>query len=88
MSGTTSPLNVGDLVTWTHSSSNGKTIKFSTRSGEIIRFSADLAMAKMRNGKRVILPIARFRKAGEGTEITDFFKNLASAITSKEGGAA
>lgn len=65
-------LRIGSTVTWCHSSSNGRSIGFSTRRGKIIDINAGNGMACVKyRGKLVWLPLRRFRSASARTELTE-----------------
>ena len=67
-------LSVGDKVTWTHTSSNGHSFRFSTREGKIIVVEGDIATIKMRNGRLTSEPVSHLRAEGEETALTEAFK--------------
>jgi len=62
---------VGDSVTWTHATSNGKSIGFSTRQGKIETIMKTQAHVKLRNNRREWVLLKRLRKEGQRTELTE-----------------
>lgn len=66
-------IKVGDPVTWMHSSSNGRSIGFSTRTGKLVQINKEngMAQAKTRHGKLQWLPLRRFRNANVRSELTE-----------------
>ena len=69
---------VGDKVTWTHTSSNGNHIRFSTREGRIVELGPSIAVCQMRNGRKTWLLIEKLTHAGEPSELTKAFMAMAT----------
>lgn len=74
-SGMAAPIlfGVGDVVTWTNTTSNGSGFNFSTRTGKIEEIGGYTAFVKMRNGRRAWVMLSRLRKEGQRTELTEAF---------------
>jgi hypothetical protein len=71
--------SVGDQVTWMHSSSNGCRLRFSSRQGKIVELYKNGigATVKLRNGRTQDVLLKMLRKAGEKTELTKLFEEIA-----------
>lgn len=65
-------LAVGASVTWCHSSSNGRSIGFSTRRGKIVQLNHENGMAFVKYRQTHLwVPIKRLRSASARTELTE-----------------
>lgn len=74
-----SSLSADDQVTWTHTRSEGKGIRMTTRQGKITSITDDIATVKMRNGRTYNVHVSNLRKLGEKTSLTQLFENLAKS---------
>ena len=64
-------LLAGDRVTWTHTTSNGRSINFRVREGRVVEQIGNLVTVKYR-GKQDTLHRDRVRRVGERNELTEF----------------
>jgi hypothetical protein len=71
-------LTVGDRVTWCHYGRAGRGLTIATRRGVIRAVERGDATARMGNGKLVRLPVGRFRKEGQVTEVTQILAEMGS----------
>ena len=75
------PLQVGEKVTWTHTSSNGTNLRFQTREGKVIEIDGFIVQVQMRNGRRFRMHKTSLTKFGDTTELTKLFTEMAEQIS-------
>ena len=72
-------LGVGSSVTWCHSSSNGRSIGFTTRRGKIVQINHENGMAFVKfRGTHLWIRLTRLRSASARTELTEMVMEDAS----------
>jgi hypothetical protein len=81
MSATPAGFKVGDKVTWTHCRSNGRSIQFTTRTGEIIELGRSIALCKRHRAKPEWVRYDRLRHEGTRSELTDLVTGLATPLS-------
>lgn len=73
--------SVGDKVTWTHTSSSGKSISFKTRRGVITELTQRVATVKTPNNRQLTVFLSQLRHAGQKTQLTEMFDSLRTSKT-------
>lgn len=77
--GSDAGLAVGDRVTWCRVTQKGKGFNLSTKEGKVVAILWTMATVKMRNGRTETLPVAKLRKEGQTTELTEAVMGMRDA---------
>lgn len=77
--GSDAGLAVGDRVTWCRVTQKGKGFNLSTKEGKVVAILWTMATVKMRNWRTETLPVAKLRKEGQITELTEAFMGMRDA---------
>ena len=71
-----SEIKVGDKVSWTHTSSSGRSISMSLREGVVVEIGPKFAKVKTSSKRIVELALSSLRVRGQKSEITEFVENM------------
>ncbi|ROL71830.1 hypothetical protein BLX41_19400 [Pseudomonas protegens] len=67
---TTTPLAVGDKVSYTALKAQGNGYRLSARNGVIVEINGPLAVVRIGNGHRTTLPLTKLTPDGQPNELT------------------
>jgi plastocyanin len=75
-----SQINVGDTVSWTKTSSSGRTFSMVSKNGTVTALDGLIATVKTsKHAKPVQVHLSRLRLAGQKSELTEFVEAVVEA---------
>jgi plastocyanin len=73
-------INVGDTVSWTKTSSSGRTFSMVSKTGTVTALDGDVATVKTsKYAKPVQVHVSRLRRTGQKSELTEFVEAVVEA---------